>query len=65
MQFTKSLFTERNRKLAKAAVPYLRTTKKMGKLQAEEAAQNLPYAQMRPRELTPKQFGEVADALSN
>lgn len=65
MQLTKWLFTERNRKLAKAAAPFLRTHLKMSKQQSEEAASKLPFHDRRPRELEPKDFGAIADALCN
>ncbi len=65
IQLTKWLFTERNRKLAKAAAPYLQSYLKMTKPHAKEASAKLPFSDMRPRELTPKEFGEVADALSD
>ena len=65
IQLTKWLFTERNRKLAKAAAPFLRSHFKMSKPGADEAAAKLPFHDRRPRELEPKDFGAIADALAN
>ena len=65
VQLTKWLFSQRNKKLAKALVPYIRSTYKVGKREAEEIADKLPFCEKRPRELQPKDFGEIADALPN
>jgi 16S rRNA (adenine1518-N6/adenine1519-N6)-dimethyltransferase len=65
VQLTKWLFTERNRKLAKAAAPFMRTHLKLTKQHSEELAANLPFCDKRPRQLNPKDFGEIADALPN
>jgi 16S rRNA (adenine1518-N6/adenine1519-N6)-dimethyltransferase len=65
VQLVKSLFTERNKKIAKAATPFLRSHFKLDKAEAEKIASSLPLQQRRPRELTPKDFGEIADALPN
>jgi 16S rRNA (adenine1518-N6/adenine1519-N6)-dimethyltransferase len=63
IHLTKWLFTQRNKKLAKALAPYLRSNNKMAKQEAENLAQNVPFHEHRPRELSPKDFGEIADAL--
>jgi 16S rRNA (adenine1518-N6/adenine1519-N6)-dimethyltransferase len=65
VQLTKWLFTQRNKKLTKALAPYIRTTYKLGKQEAETIANKLPFHERRPRELQPKDFGEIADALPN
>jgi len=65
VQLTKWLFTQRNKKLAKAAAPFLRSHLKMSKPQSEEVAAKLPFHDRRPRELEPKDFGAIADALCN
>ena len=65
VQLTKWLFTERNRKLAKAAAPFLRSHLRMSKPEAENAAVKLPFHDRRPRELEPEDFGAIADALAN
>lgn len=65
VQLTKWLFTQRNKKLAKALAPYLRSSYKLSKQQADEIAGKLPFCERRPRELQPKDFGVIADALPN
>jgi 16S rRNA (adenine1518-N6/adenine1519-N6)-dimethyltransferase len=65
VQLTKWLFTQRNKKLAKATAPFLRTHFKLDKQRAEQIASNLPFHDRRPRELTPEDFGAIADALLN
>ena len=65
VQLTKWLFTQRNKKLAKALAPYIRSTYKLSKQEAEAVADKLPHRERRPRELQPKDFGEIADALPN
>ncbi|MCW4023966.1 MAG: 16S rRNA (adenine(1518)-N(6)/adenine(1519)-N(6))-dimethyltransferase RsmA [Candidatus Bathyarchaeota archaeon] len=64
-QLAKWLFTQRNKKLTNALVPFLKNTFKLCKEDAEKKAANLPYADKRARELSPENFGELADALSN
>ncbi len=65
VQLTKWLFTQRNKKLAKALTPYIRSNYKLTKQQAEGIAGSLPFRERRPRELQPKDFGAIADALPN
>jgi 16S rRNA (adenine1518-N6/adenine1519-N6)-dimethyltransferase len=64
-QMAKWLFTERNKKLAKAIAPFLRSNLKLSKQDAEKLALTLPFHERRVRQLSPKDFGELADALSN
>lgn len=63
VRLAKWLFTERNKRTAKALVPYLKSNHKMAKADAEQFAQNLPQHGRRVRELSPKDFGAIADAL--
>jgi 16S rRNA (adenine1518-N6/adenine1519-N6)-dimethyltransferase len=64
-QVTKWLFSQRNKKLSKALVPFLKTNLKSSKQEAEKVAVALPFHEKRPRELTPEQFGELANAISH
>ena len=64
-RLVKSLFTERNKKLAKAITPYLKSNLKLDKAASERLAQTLPYRTRRVRELSPHEFGEIANALPN
>jgi 16S rRNA (adenine1518-N6/adenine1519-N6)-dimethyltransferase len=59
------LFTQRNKKLSNAVVPFLKTECSMDKEEAKKIASGLPQRDRRARELSPKDFGEVANALSN
>ncbi len=63
IRLTKWLFTQRNKKLAKALAPYLRNNYKMDKQEAEKFAASMPFHEHRPRELSPKDFGAIANAL--
>lgn len=63
MRLAKSLFTERNKKLAKALLPFLRTSLKFNKKEAELFAKSLPFQDKRVRELSPQDFGEIANGL--
>ena len=63
-QLTKWLFTQRNKKLSKALAPFLRTNLHSSKEAAEKKARSMPFGDKRPRELTPEQFGEIANAVT-
>ncbi len=65
MQLVKWLFTQRNKKLAKALAPFIKTNFKLTKQEAEKLAQTLPFHDKRPRELRPEDFGALANALPN
>ena len=62
-QLVKWLFTQRNKKLAKAITPYLRSNCKLNKQDADKLAHTLPSLDRRVRELSPQEFGEVANVL--
>jgi 16S rRNA (adenine1518-N6/adenine1519-N6)-dimethyltransferase len=62
---TKWLFTQRNKKLAKALSPFIRYSFKLSKQDAEKLALSLPFHDRRVRELSPKDFGAIANALPN
>lgn len=65
VRMTKSLFTERNRKLSKALAFFLRSELKLDKHSAEKLAQRQRHFDKRVRELLPKDFGEIANAVCN
>jgi 16S rRNA (adenine1518-N6/adenine1519-N6)-dimethyltransferase len=64
IQMIKWLFTERNKKIGKALTPFLRSNLKISKQNAEEIALKLPFHDKRARELSPKDFGEIANAIN-
>jgi 16S rRNA A1518/A1519 N6-dimethyltransferase RsmA/KsgA/DIM1 with predicted DNA glycosylase/AP lyase activity len=58
------LFTQRNKKLSNALVPFIKSTLKVAKEDAKKAACTFPFREKRVRELPPEVFGEVANALA-
>jgi 16S rRNA A1518/A1519 N6-dimethyltransferase RsmA/KsgA/DIM1 with predicted DNA glycosylase/AP lyase activity len=58
------LFTQRNKKLGNALVPFLKSTLEMGKDEAKKLASVLRFRDKRVRELTPKDFGALANDLA-
>jgi 16S rRNA (adenine1518-N6/adenine1519-N6)-dimethyltransferase len=58
-----SLFTQRNRKVRNAILPYLRSTLVLSKEAAAKSAETLPFHDKRVRELAPEDFGELANAV--
>ncbi len=63
-QMVKWLFTQRNKKLGKALAPFLRTNLKLNKQEAEKLALTLPFHDKRARELQPKDFGALVNAIA-
>jgi len=64
-RLAKWLFTQRNKKLSNAVAPFLRSELKLDKNQAAKNADKLPLRDRRVRELSPADFGEIANAFSN
>jgi 16S rRNA (adenine1518-N6/adenine1519-N6)-dimethyltransferase len=58
------LFTQRNKKLGNSLAPFIKSTLKMAKKDAEKMAYTLPFREKRTRELRPEDFGELANALA-
>jgi 16S rRNA (adenine1518-N6/adenine1519-N6)-dimethyltransferase len=65
LRLVKWLFTQRNKKLAKAISPFIRSNFKLTKQEAEKIALSLHHSNRRVRELQPKDFGAIANALCN
>jgi len=59
------LFTQRNKKLSNALVPFIKSTLKLAKEDTEKLVYTLPFREKRVRELSPKAFGELADAFAS
>jgi 16S rRNA (adenine1518-N6/adenine1519-N6)-dimethyltransferase len=59
------LFTQRNKKLRNALPPFLKSTFKTSKEDAEKLACDFPFCDKRVRELSPQDFGVLANALAN
>lgn len=64
LRMVKWLFTQRNKKISKALAPFIRTTLKLTKPEAQKISDSLPFHDKRARELQPKDFGAIANALS-
>jgi 16S rRNA (adenine1518-N6/adenine1519-N6)-dimethyltransferase len=62
-RFLQILFTHRNRKVKGAVLPFLRAVRGLSKLEAEGIIEKLPHLEKRVRELTPKDFGVLVNAL--
>jgi 16S rRNA (adenine1518-N6/adenine1519-N6)-dimethyltransferase len=63
VRLMKWLFTQRNKKLGKAITPFIKCNFKLSKQDAEKLALNIPFHDRRARELSPKDFGVIANAL--
>lgn len=57
------LFTQRNKKLSNALVPFIKSTLNVAKEDAEKVACTVRFREKRVRELPPEAFGELANAL--
>jgi 16S rRNA (adenine1518-N6/adenine1519-N6)-dimethyltransferase len=64
-QMIKWLFNERNKKISNALEPFIKNTLNGCKRDFQKIIQNLPYREMRPRELTPETFGALANVFTN
>lgn len=58
------LFTQRNKKLSNALVPFFKSARKLKKEEAKKLAATAPFGERRVRELTPKDFGELSNAFA-
>jgi 16S rRNA (adenine1518-N6/adenine1519-N6)-dimethyltransferase len=64
-RMVKCLFTERNKKLTNALEPFITSTLKIGKQDYQKIIQASPFRELRPRELSPENFGALADAFTH
>ena len=64
-QLVRAFFSHRNRKVKNAALFFIERKKIAIKGDAIEIANSLPYRRKRVTELTPKEFGELANELKN
>jgi 16S rRNA A1518/A1519 N6-dimethyltransferase RsmA/KsgA/DIM1 with predicted DNA glycosylase/AP lyase activity len=62
-QMVQWLFTQRNKKLSNAIAPFIKNRLKTSKEDAEKLACALPFRDKRVRDLLPKDFGALANAL--
>ena len=57
------LFTQRNKKLGNAIAPFIKSTFKVAKEDAEKVVCTIPFREKRARELPPEAFGELANVF--
>jgi 16S rRNA (adenine1518-N6/adenine1519-N6)-dimethyltransferase len=58
------LFTQRNKRISNALVPLLRNVHQLSRKEAEELASSVQFGERRARELSPREFGELTNALA-
>jgi 16S rRNA A1518/A1519 N6-dimethyltransferase RsmA/KsgA/DIM1 with predicted DNA glycosylase/AP lyase activity len=63
-RFLQMLFTQRNRKVRNAVLPYVRSVHRVPKEAANVIVEKLPFLDRRVRELAPEDFGVLANAFS-
>jgi 16S rRNA (adenine1518-N6/adenine1519-N6)-dimethyltransferase len=63
VRMMKWLFTQRNKKLGKAIAPFIKSSFKLSKQDSEKLSHSLPSSDRRVRELSPTDFGALANAL--
>jgi 16S rRNA (adenine1518-N6/adenine1519-N6)-dimethyltransferase len=64
-RMVKSLFTERNKKLANAAEPFIKSSLKLSKQEIQKIVSSLSFTDRRVRELAPEDFGALANAFAH
>jgi 16S rRNA (adenine1518-N6/adenine1519-N6)-dimethyltransferase len=62
-QMVRWLFTQRNKKVSNALAPFLRSTRKLSKQEAERMAETAPFRDRRAMNLSPGDFGVLANVL--
>jgi 16S rRNA (adenine1518-N6/adenine1519-N6)-dimethyltransferase len=62
-RFVQMLFTQRNKKVRNAVLPYVRSVQRAPKEAANDIVKKLSFLDRRVRELTPEDFGVLANEL--
>ena len=62
-RLTKWLFSQRNKKVGNSVASFIRAEYKVPKAEAERIASSLTLKERRARDLSPEEFGELANAL--
>ena len=62
-RLTKWLFTQRNKKICNSLASFIKSENKLDNIQVEKVVNALALKDRRSRELSPKEFGELANAL--
>jgi len=63
-QLVQALFTQRNRKVRNAVLPFIKSKRVTAAENVVELADSLPFHDKRVRELAPEDFGALANALA-
>ncbi len=63
-QMVRWLFNQQNKKLGNALVPFLKSALKLPKEEAKKRARACTFGERRVRELAPKDFGALANAIT-
>ena len=63
VQMLKWLFTQRNKKVGNALLPFLKSCLKLSKGEAKKLGSDLPFQERRSRELKPEDFGVLANDI--
>jgi 16S rRNA (adenine1518-N6/adenine1519-N6)-dimethyltransferase len=64
-QMARWLFNQRNKKLCNALAPFIKSAFKVSKEEAEKQIRAIPFGERRVRELSSKDFGVLANALTD
>jgi 16S rRNA (adenine1518-N6/adenine1519-N6)-dimethyltransferase len=64
LRMVRWLFTQRNKKLCNAILPFIRTTQKVTSAEADRITASIGFKDKRVRALLPEDFGELANALA-
>jgi 16S rRNA (adenine1518-N6/adenine1519-N6)-dimethyltransferase len=64
-QLVRSLFTQRNRKVRNAILPFMKGIRAIAAEDTVKLAEAFPFTDKRVRELAPEDFGALANALCN
>jgi 16S rRNA (adenine1518-N6/adenine1519-N6)-dimethyltransferase len=64
-RMVRSMFTQRNRKVRNAILPFLKGVQGISSKDAAKLVETLPFRDRRVRELAPEDFGTISNAISN
>jgi len=64
LRMVRWLFTQRNKKLGNALIPFIRTMRRVTRDEAERIAASVSFRDKRVRTLSPRDFGALANAIA-
>ncbi len=62
-QMVRWLFTQRNKKLGNALMPFIKSALEVNKEEVKKVISTIPFREKRVRELSPETFGDLANAV--